>query len=592
MIRYLFGFLPLAIFAIGLLSSSLDSEGSLPHYTSDVAVTEDGHLLLANGGLNDVRLVDSRGIVQCGWKADAPVTGVVVHGDKAYFTASYDKGYLYGVDIAGDKSSFIFKAEASMGACSPVVSLDGSKVYVCNRYKSTLSEHDAKTGEMLREVKLLREPCDAVLSKDGKYLYICNFLPQQRADLDYVAADVSVVDCDKMQRIKDIKLSNGSNALRGLALSEDGHYLFVSHNLGRFQVPTSQLQQGWMNTNAVSVIDTQSQQLIGSISLDEPDRGAGGIWDVECSGDYLVVSHSGTHEVSVVDYKAMIEKLLSYGDYSKLDYDLYFMRDIRKRVALYGNGPRKMALKGDKLYVPTYFSDTLNIVSLSDQSVDYLACNPQRVSSAIDKGERAFNDAALCYQNWQSCNGCHPGNGRTDGMNWDLMNDGIGNPKNCKSMLLSFDTPRCMISGIREHAGLAVRAGYKFIQFCDVEESVAECVDQYIKSLKPLPSPYLVDGELSEKALQGRKVYEKHGCADCHSGVHYTDMQMHRIGEDVEFDEGWDTPTLIEVWRTAPYLFDGRAATMEEVFTVHKHGIKGKISAKDAEALAEYVNSL
>ena len=125
MIRYLFGFLPLAIFAIGLLSSSLDSEGSLPHYTSDVAVTEDGHLLLANGGINDVRLVDSRGIVQCGWKADAPVTGVTVHGDKAYFTASYDKGYLYGVDIAGDKSSFVFKAEASMGACSPVVSLDG-----------------------------------------------------------------------------------------------------------------------------------------------------------------------------------------------------------------------------------------------------------------------------------------------------------------------------------------------------------------------------------------------------------------------------------------------------------------------------------
>jgi cytochrome c peroxidase len=69
-------------------------------------------------------------------------------------------------------------------------------------------------------------------------------------------------------------------------------------------------------------------------------------------------------------------------------------------------------------------------------------------------------------------------------------------------------------------------------------------------------------------------------------------MKMHRIGEDVEFDAGWDTPTLREVWRTAPYLFDGRAATMEEVFTIHKHGIDGKISRKDAEALAEYVNSL
>ena len=69
-------------------------------------------------------------------------------------------------------------------------------------------------------------------------------------------------------------------------------------------------------------------------------------------------------------------------------------------------------------------------------------------------------------------------------------------------------------------------------------------------------------------------------------------MQLHRIGDDIEFEKGWDTPTLCEVWRTAPYLFDGRAATMEEVFTVHKHGIEKKISAKEAEELAEYVNSL
>jgi cytochrome c peroxidase len=177
-------------------------------------------------------------------------------------------------------------------------------------------------------------------------------------------------------------------------------------------------------------------------------------------------------------------------------------------------------------------------------------------------------------------------------MNWDLMNDGIGNPKNCKSMLYAFQTPKCMISGIRDHAGLAVRAGYKFIQFCDVEEDVAKDVDEYLRSLKPLPSPYLVDGELSKKALEGKKVYEKYGCGSCHVGEYYTDMRTHRIGEDVEFEQGWDTPTLREVWRTAPYLFDGRAETMEDVFFEHRHGIQGKISRKDAEALAEYVNSL
>ena len=68
---------------------------------------------------------------------------------------------------------------------------------------------------------------------------------------------------------------------------------------------------------------------------------------------------------------------------------------------------------------------------------------------------------------------------------------------------------------------------------------------------------------------------------------------MHVIGKDVEFEKGWDTPTLKEVWRTAPYLFDGRAATMEEVFTVHKHGVENsKITKEEIDELVEYVNSL
>lgn len=582
--------IPIALSALLLLCAAVDRENVLPMYTSSIDLTEDGRVVLANKGTREVVLLAEDGKVAQRWTFEEPATGVAVAGDKLFVTTSHAKGFLSCIDLKDGK--MLYSTETAMGACSPVVSHDAEKVYVMNRYRGTVSEVNASTGEVLRSVAVQREPCAAVLSPDGRYLYVNNHFPAQRADVDYVAADVSVVDCQSFERVKDIKLSNGSNALRGIACSPDGRYVFVSHNLGRFQVPTSQLQQGWMNTNAVSVIDTSTQSLVGSISLDEPDRGAGGIWDVKCDGQWLVTSQSGTHDVSIVDYKAMIEKLNAYADKSKLDYDLYFMRGIRVRLPIEGNGPRAMAMREGKIYLPTYFSDVLNVVDLAEQSVEVVAYNPQRVESPRDRGERAFNDASFCYQNWQSCNGCHPDDGRTDGMNWDLMNDGIGNPKNCKSMLFSFQTPKNMISGIRDHAGIAVRAGYKFIQFCDVDEATASDVDEYIRSLEPLPSPYLVDGELSEKAVQGRKVYEKYGCAECHSGPYYTDMQMHRIGEDVEFEQGWDTPTLREVWRTAPYLFDGRAATMEEVFTVHKHGIEGKISRKDAEALTEYVNSL
>ena len=45
------------------------------------------------------------------------------------------------------------------------------------------------------------------------------------------------------------------------------------------------------------------------------------------------------------------------------------------------------------------------------------------------RGEMLFNDATLCFQRWQSCSSCHP-DARADGLNWDLINDGIGNPKN------------------------------------------------------------------------------------------------------------------------------------------------------------------
>lgn len=579
------------VLSLAILFSAAERTNIKPHYTADIAVSEQGNILLANKGTQELRMISSEGKLLKSWELAMPATGVATYGDRAYVTCSEASGELHCVSLEGEMKT-LFTTKVGMGACAPVVSADGKKIYICNRYKATVSEVDATSGELLREVKVLREPCAASLSKDGKTLYINNFLPAQRADVDYVAADVSIIDCQTFTKIKDIKLCNGSNALRGNTLSEDGKYLFISHNLGRYQVPTSQLQQGWMNTNAVSVISTENNEYFGTFSLDEPDRGAGGVWDIVCNGDFMVVSQSGTHDVSIIDYKAMVERLEAYEDKEVLDHDLYLLRDIRTRMAIEGNGPRNMALKDGVVYLPTYFSDNLNIINLREQSLNHLAYNPDRVESAIDRGERAFNDAALCYQNWQSCNGCHPGEGRADAMNWDLMNDGIGNPKNCKSMLYAFQTPKCMISGIRDHAGLAVRAGYKFIQFCDVEEDVAKDVDEYLRSLKPLPSPYLVDGELSKKALEGKKVYEKYGCGSCHVGEYYTDMRTHRIGEDVEFEQGWDTPTLREVWRTAPYLFDGRAETMEDVFLEHRHGIQGKISRKDAEALAEYVNSL
>lgn len=566
-------------------------ESKEPWFITDVAVGDAGQVILSCRGDKSLKITDPQGrqVVKTIPLQQTP-TGVIAKEGKAYVSCFDTRGEIVTVDLKEGK--IVNTVPVGAGAEAPAWSKEEDKIFVCNRFAGTVSEVDVKNGKVTREVKVLREPSKVVVSPDGKYLFVANALPAQRADVDYVACCVSVIDLASFQKVKDIRLENGSNALRGATLSPDGKYLFVSHNLGRFTVPTSQLQQGWMNTNAMSVVDVASLEFKGAVLLDEPERGAAGVWGVECTPGYLIVSHSGTHEISVIDYPELIKKFEAYPDKMALNYDLHFLYGIRERIALKGNGPRNFIVWDQEVIVPMFFSDDLNRYDLNTKQLSEVALNPGRQETMAQKGERIFNDAAFCFQNWQSCNGCHPGDARTDGMNWDLMNDGVGNSKNCKSLLLSLETPPCMISGIRANAHVANRAGFKYIQFMELKEEDAACVDAYVASLKPVPSPYLVDGELSEKAKKGRKVFERLKCDACHSGPYYTDMKMHRIGEDIEFEQGWDTPTLIEVWRTAPYLFDGRAATMEEVFGVYKHGVDKKLSKTDLDALVEYVNSL
>ena len=565
--------------------------GNPPLFPTDITLNDKGEILITEKGRNRISIFspDGKTLLRT-IPVDESPTGILLDADKAYVTTNAATGHLQIISLETGKQETAIATGS--GACYPIFGPDKKHIYVCNQFQNTVSEVDPAIHQVIRSVKVLREPKSALFSKDGEYLFVTNFLPAQRADVDYVAACVSVIRMSDFTKVKDIQLANGSNALRGICMTPDGKYIYISHNLGRFTVPTSQLQQGWMNTSAFSIIDVAKQEFIGAVVVDEPERGAAGIWSIVCNDETLFITHSGTHEISVIDHKAMLDKFLNYPNKSMLDYDLRFLYGLRKRIPLEGNGPRKMIMENGKLYIPTYFADILNIVDAQTCEIATVNLNPDREESAENKGERYFNDASHCFQNWQSCNGCHPGDARTDGMNWDLMNDGVGNSKNCKSLLFSHPTPPSMISGIRETAEWAVRAGFKFIQFFDITEEDAVCVDAYLKSLRPVPSPYLVDGELSDLAKEGRKIFEKLNCTECHSGPYYTDLKMHRIGEDIEFEKGWHTPTLREVWRTAPYLFDGRAATMEEVFEIHKHGIDKKVSKKEIKALTEYVNSL
>ncbi len=206
-----------------------------------------------------------------------------------------------------------------------------------------------------------------------------------------------------------------------------------------------------------------------------------------------------------------------------------------------------------------------------------------------------FNDGRFCFQQWLSCATCHP-DGRTGGLNWNLLNDGVGNPKNAKSMLLAHQTPRAMWLGVRENAEAGVRAGLRHIQFAVRPEEEALASDAYLKSLEPVPSPYLVDGHLDPAAIRGGELFERTGCGRCHPAPLFTDLRMYDMGTTRGEDEGFavDVPQLVEVWRTAPYFHDGRAATIKEVLTTFMPGVSesAKLTESQIDDLVRYILSL
>ncbi len=572
---------------------------NIPNYSSPIDFEVDhekGLIYVAEFSSKKIKCIDLDTYkTKAEFEFELAPKAIAITKKKLLTVCSYSKGELVISDLKRLKAET--RIEVGHGASDVVVSPDGKMAYVSNQFSNDVSVVDLSAKKEINRIPVLRQPMVLEIARDGKHLFVANFLTANRADVDTVTAEVSIINVEKNKVIKNIPLANGSNALRGICLSADGKYVFISHNLGRFQVPTTQLEQGWMNTSALSVIDAVSLEFVAAILLDDPESGAAGSWGVDCTPDHILVAHSGTHDFSVIDYPKFIKKLLETEDKDVLSYDLLFLSGIRERIEVTGNGPRIIKGSGSDVYVANYFSDQIEIIDLDNPVVaDYkdLVLNKNLSNDSVRLGEIFFNDATYCFQGWQSCNGCHPNEARTDGLNWDLLNDGMGNPKNCKSMLHAHVTPPAMISGIRPDAETAVRAGFRHIQFAQVDDSHARAVDQYLESLRPVPSPKLIDGKLSSLAKKGKAVFEKQNCVMCHPAPLYTDMKIHELGEVGQFDKQnkWDTPTLIEVWRTGPYLHDGRSASIKEVFAVEKHGIWSEISHDDIEALSEYVLSL
>jgi YVTN family beta-propeller protein len=551
------------------------------------------------------------------------------NGTRLYVACGAATSVVCVIDVP--RGQIVETFAAGHTAMSPVLSPDEQTLYVCNRFDHDISCLSLRSDQPTRRIRVQREPVAADVTPDGRYLLVANHLHAGRANGDAAAAVVSVIDTAAGEVCREIALPNGSGLLRDLRISPDGEVACVPHVLAKYHYVPLTVDFGWINQNAISLIELRTMTLLGTVPVDEVRSGAANPWAAAWSADgrWLCVTHAGTHELSRIDARALIRKLhdlparivppasvrhARFAFYQRPRagaarareesmHDLAFLRGFRERIRLAGWGPRAVALSGSMAYVAHYFSDTIAVVDLAAgrAQAGSVALSQGQSLTPVRQGERWFNDATVCQQGWQSCASCHDADGRMDALNWDLLNDGAHNPKNAKSLLLAHETPPAMSLGIRDRAETAVRAGLRHILFVEAPPEVAPAIDAYLQSLQPVPSPFLVQGRFSAAAERGRRVFqsERTGCIHCHPPPLFTNLKAYDVGTAGDYDKRtdiFDTPTLVELWRTAPYLHDGSAATLSEVLTTKNsdnlHGGTLNLSCQEREDLIAYLLSL
>jgi YVTN family beta-propeller protein len=477
-----------------------------------------------------------------------------------------------------------------------------------NSLSNDVSVVDVADGKEVARVPVGRDPRFAALTPDGKRLLVANGLD----------GTVSVVDTRARQVVETLPPSPGQGGagggvvrrlLRQICVTPDGSWAAVAHGVPRDKVPTTQLRRGWLHTNGFSALNLGRAPAVVTFLLDRLNEGAANPYGAAFThdGKRLLITHAGIHQLSIIELAALRDLLASLPreQWPRLADDLTTLpqRRVFRRVPAGGLGPRALAISPDdrRAYVVNYYSDTLSVLRLPEGDLERtISLGPETPLTPERQGEIAFHNGRLSFQGFLSCVSCHQEEATMDGLNWDLMNDGVGNPKNAKSLIGAFETPPSMWSQAREDLAAATAAGFRFQGYMPDPEVAANTV-AYLRSLRHAPSPYRQpDGSLIPAAQRGEAIFNRAdvGCAACHPAPLYTHLKMLDVGtgNGTEGQHEFDTPSLRECYRTAPYLHDGRAETFRDVLTKcnpdDRHGRTSHLSEEELNDLIEYLKAL
>ena len=465
---------------------------------------------------------------------------------------------------------------------------NGHLVYVAASGADRIDIVDTELTQVVATIPVQARPKGLALSTDGTRLYVTHFL----------SGTVSVIDLPSRSVRTVIATGPESNIAQRIVLHPTNGRAYLPHIRSNVSNPHPLFDTTLFPVVSVLDLATEHHLLTERLELSVVDRPVNLPFDLALSSDgqRMHIVHLGSGDLSVIDLAN---------------------RQVLAHIEV-GDGPRGIVLTPDDrtAYVANALSDDVSVVDLHTfEEVTRIPVTTSPLSPELKRGKLLFTSSRstrLSRDRWMSCESCHF-DGEQDGRTW-LFPDG---PRNTTSLRGLAETHPLHWSADRDEVQdfeftiRELQAGTGLLEDPHPElgqpntglSDDLDALAAFVESLQPKPSPFRwADGTLTLEAERGQAIFHRAyvGCADCHVPPLFTDLRVHDIGTGHGPGEllgpGFDTPSLRGVWHTAPYLHDGRASTLPDVFITHnpanQHGHTSHLSEAELHDLVAFLRSL
>jgi YVTN family beta-propeller protein len=596
---------------IGILSLGFIASASLAGTSNSLMdIAPNGKSLIVanndNGTVTLVDLVDNKAVREI--KVGKKPEGVTWIGDGPLAAATlYHESAVVILDTSTGKiEKRITTAAEPYGI---VADAAGKLAWVSHEYPGVVSEIDLISGKVLREIPAGSFPRGIALALGDTRIYVTEF---------YTGV-LNAIELKSGKIVDSWKGHTTDNLARHVALHPTRPKAYVSHI--RSMVKVAHGAGSIFPQLSIHDLKPGQEKRRVSIGMDTFNgvRVVTNPWEsaISSDGKRFYVIYAGTDDMN---YCSVIDD-----DYKEIE-----SLGLPVRT---GQNPRAVRVSPDNKFVYIYNAMDFSVSIHSAQRMALVksikTCEPPKTPEWV-RGKILFNTAnqPMSSRRWVACSSCHPdglhdarvwqqaeglrkttafvGLAHTHPLHWSADRDEVQD--------FEYTIRSKLMQGVGFLKGqMKPKIGFHPVELDEKTSGRSKDLDSiaiYCNSLEFPLSPHIAaPGKLKPEAQRGREIFFRKdvGCATCHTGPYYTDSRLQKpfnlhdvgTGRDDKTEKmgtKYDTPTLIGIYRAAPYLHDGSALTLRDVVTTQnkqdKHGKTSQLKSAEIDDLVEFLKSL